>query len=124
MQVVLSLGSNCGDRHRNVEQGLEWASRHLNNFRTSSLYSSAPLGGSGQNYVNAVAIGDTGLTVKELNLSAKEKESEAGRDDKARAEGRVPLDIDIVAADGEILRPRDFACDFFRRGWEELNGQL
>ncbi len=124
MEVVLSLGSNCGDRHRNVEQGLEWISTLLHHFRTSSLYFSEPLGGTGCNYVNAVAIGETDLTVDQLNRLAKAKETEAGRDAAARAEGRVPLDIDIVSADGIIVRPRDFACDFFRRGWDELNGQL
>lgn len=124
MEVVLSLGSNCGDRHRNVEQGLEWVAGLLNHFRTSSLYVSEALGGGGGHYVNAVAIGDTGLTVEQLNGLAKAKEIEAGRDAAARMEGRVPLDIDIVTANGEVLRPRDFACDFFKRGWEELNGQL
>lgn len=124
MEVVLSLGSNCGDRHRNVEQGLEWASGLLDHFRTSTLYESEALGGSGHLYVNAVAIGNTGLSVERLNGLAKAREIEAGRDAAARAEGKVPLDIDIVKADGVVLRPRDFACDFFRHGWEELNGQL
>lgn len=124
MKVVLSLGSNCGDRHRNVDDGLKWASGLLDNFIASSLYLSEPLGGTGQNYVNAVAIGDTELSAEALNSLAKAKEVDAGRNAAARAEGKVPLDIDIVSADGVVLRPRDFACDFFRRGWEELNAQL
>lgn len=124
MEVVLSLGSNSGNRHRNVEEALEWLSGLLVDFRKSSLYKSPALGGSGQNYVNAVAIGNTELTIEDLNRLAKERERKSGRDEHSKAIGKVPLDIDIVSADGIMMRPRDFACDFFQRGWKELNEQL
>ena len=59
-----------------------------------------------------------------LEAMLKACEVMEGRTSDARAAGRVPLDIDVVIADGRVLRPDDFKRYFFRQGYEELMSYL
>ena len=51
-------------------------------------------------------------------------EYDFGRDSEARERGDVPLDVDIVLFDAEIVRPRDFSQSFFRIGYESLHPEI
>lgn len=119
--VVLSLGSNCGDRRGNVGRAMEWLMEILEGVSCSGIYETLPVGHGGMNYFNAVVTGCFKGTVEELNAKCKEYEINHGRDEEARRMGRVPVDIDIVMAGGEVLRPRDYRSLFFRKGYEALS---
>ena len=120
LNVVLSIGSNCGPRHDAVEEAMAWLSGLLDRFMASDIYETDAIGHEGPKYMNAVASGVSSMTLEELEACCKRYEREFGRDDLSRIEKRVPIDIDIVVADGRVLRPRDFNCEFFRRGYMEL----
>ncbi|MDE6338577.1 MAG: hypothetical protein K2K97_02170, partial [Muribaculaceae bacterium] len=50
----------------------------------------------------------------------KNYEKENGRNAEARKRGDVPIDIDIVVWNGEVVREHDFVCNFFRIGLRTL----
>lgn len=118
--VVLSIGSNCG--YDNVETGLVWLSETLSDFRASSLYETPAVNGGMRRYINAVVFGSTSETLSNLNLLLKEYERSAGRDEDCRRVGEVPVDIDIVIFNGEVVREWDFRQNYFKIGYSELTG--
>lgn len=119
-EALFCIGSNCGDRQRNVDSALSWLARMLGDFRHSSVYASPDCHGGHRVYMNSVAVGTTALDPKELDRLCKEFELSLGRDAAARAAGDVPVDVDIVVYDGVILRRKDYGCGFFRKGFKEL----
>lgn len=118
--VVVSVGSNCGDRTENVRAALEWLSSHIANTRCSDIYETPEIHGKGSPYMNAVLVGSTPLDIAELNDTFKKYELSQGRDADARAAGMVPIDIDIVVWDGEVIRSGDYAASFFKLGYSQL----
>ncbi len=119
--VVISLGSNYGDRRKAVEEAKTWLSDLLDNYKHSETYETLPVGRLGNNYYNSVVSGIFHGSKVELENKCKEYERSRGRDEASRAINRVPVDIDIVIADGEIIRQRDFSCNFFQKGYKEIS---
>lgn len=123
-EVILGIGSNCGDRHGAVAEAIDWLSSILDGFRASSIYSTPPYGHPGPDYMNAVVCGRWKGELTEgggsLQSLCKEYESARGRDDDSRRERRVPVDIDIVFSGGRVLRPEDWKRDYFTKGFREL----
>lgn len=121
MNIVISIGSNVAQRRARVEQAIAWIKTILKETECSDIYETAPLNGSGSNYVNAVVRGETELSLSGFIALTKEYERQQGRDDEARQRGEVVVDIDVVIADGEIIRLRDYNCYFFRKGYDSLS---
>lgn len=125
MRYVIGLGSNCDPRELHLINALNHLAGIAESIYSSTHYESPALGGEGKpHYLNAVAEIESDLSVEELNAILKDMEISEGRDAAARTEGRVPLDADIVIADAEILRPKDFNQYFFKRGFEELRSDF
>lgn len=124
MTYVIGLGSNDGDREYHLRNALNFLAEISDSIYTSTHYESPALGGGKAHYLNAVAEIGTSLPQDKLNELLKKMELEEGRDDAARSEGRVPIDADIVIADGNIVRPKDYSQFFFRRGYEELRSDF
>lgn len=121
MNIVISIGSNVAQRRARVEQAIAWIKTILEETECSDIYETAPLNGFGSNYVNAVVRGETELSLYGFIALTKEYERQQGRDDEARKRGEVVVDIDVVIADGEIIRLRDYNCYFFRKGYDSLS---
>lgn len=119
-EALLCIGSNCGDRTVNVESALEWLVGIMSDFRHSSIYATPDCHGGKREYLNAVCLGKTFLNATELDKLCKEFELSLGRNYAARKAGDVPVDVDIVVFDEDILRERDYASEFFRIGYKEL----
>ncbi|MDE6291507.1 MAG: 2-amino-4-hydroxy-6-hydroxymethyldihydropteridine diphosphokinase, partial [Muribaculaceae bacterium] len=77
--------------------------------------------GGERKYMNAVILGRTSLTPDELESTCKEYEAACGRNAEARANGDVPVDVDLVVYDGCVLREKDFRCEFFLKGYRSLH---
>lgn len=120
MKFYLGLGSNDGDRELHLRNALNYLAEICDNIYSSTHYASPSDHSGEEHYLNSVALVEFGGTPHQLDEYLKKFELSEGRDDRARAEGKVPLDIDIVIAEDKILRPKDFSCYFFRRGYEEL----
>lgn len=63
-------------------------------------------------FVNVLAVANHSAPTDEINAQLKEMEKRMGRAPEDKAKGKVVIDLDLVAADGEILRPKDFERDY------------
>lgn len=120
--VILSIGSNCG--YEEVREALDWLQSYFGNVKASRLYRTPDINGSGSPYVNSVASLETTLTHEKLDNIFKEYEIAHGRDKSARERGIVPIDIDIVIFDDNIIRHWDYRQTFFQIGYLELAGSV
>lgn len=118
-EVVLSIASNVENRREKMVAAMDWLTGVLAPLRSSMLYTTTALHGD-STYLNAVAQGYTDVPLEQLNALLKQHEIAEGRTDEMRARKRVPIDIDIVIYDGEILRPNDYNQAFFQKGWKEI----
>lgn len=121
IDVVLSFGSNCGDRVDNVMKAMQWACALLHCSRKSHVYETPPVGHAGSNYMNSVMTGFFKGGLSELDEACKDYEIACGRNEVSRGKGEVPIDIDIVIALGKVLRPKDFSREFFQIGYRQLS---
>lgn len=103
---------------------MEWLESLLGCFKASRLYRTPDVKGSGIYYVNAVVQGETDLDQETLDALFKAYELACGRNAEARKHGIVPIDIDIVMWDSEIIRAWDYRQVFFRIGYSELAGSV
>ena len=59
-------------------------------------------------FVNVLAVAYHSAGVDEINAQLKEIEKRLGRTPEDKAKGKVVIDLDLIAADGKILRLKDF----------------
>lgn len=96
--VLLSLGSNVGDRYENINKAIEKLSQDgiIYNLKTSKFYETEPVGYKEQGwFLNCSVSGYTNLDSIELFKKCKEIEKELGRKKRARWHERE-IDIDIL----------------------------
>ena len=130
-RVVLSVGSNLGDRLGTLTECVQ-ALRRLRDtdvLAISPVYQTVPVGGPAQpDYLNAVLIAATGLGPHELLAAAHAIEQACGR---VRAErfGPRTLDIDIISYEGEVStdpvltlpHPRAHERAFVLAPWHDID---
>lgn len=93
----IGIGSNLGDARSNVQRAIIRLGQ-LPDTRLdaqSSLFRTAPLDAGGDDYINAVARIETGLSAPELLRALHELELEFGRERPFRNAPRT-LDLDIL----------------------------
>ena len=118
--VVISIGSNCGKREELVKEAIEWLKSILFQFSESEVYETPCAKLSGKPYMNAVVEGfyqGDGINLEDL---IKEKEHNMGRTAECRQRGDVPIDMDIVIMNGDIVKPWDYRQRFFQLGFSQL----
>ena len=94
--VYLGLGSNLGDRQRNLAAALRRLEPLVRIEAVSSLYETDPVGPQDQPpFFNAVCRGVTGLPPKGLLRHLREVEHELGRRNGPQW-GPRPIDIDLL----------------------------
>ncbi len=102
--MILGLGSNLGDRVRNLERALEGLRRHVALEAVSSVYETEPVGVRDQPwFLNLVCVGTTRLVPTALLEFVHELEAELGRTRRERWGART-IDIDILAYDDRVVR--------------------
>ncbi len=100
--VYLALGSNLGDREKNLHDALVRLSGFVHITRVSSIYETEPWGVRDQPwFLNLVCTGTTKLSPVGLLRRAKKIEIEMGRTEGIRF-GPRPIDIDILLYDRRI----------------------
>lgn len=71
-------------------------------------------------YVNSVAKGQTSLAADDIRRELKEYERNMGRTPEAKAQGIVPIDLDLLTIGNIILKPKDLQQEYVLRGLREL----
>lgn len=124
MRYIIVLGSNCGLREKAVKEATEFIASFCKVDFVTPVYESPDCLGTGHRYMNAVAAITSGLALETLTLRFKRYEEESGRTLRTRALGLVPIDIDVVASEEEVLRPSDFHSSYFKEGYALLPSSL
>jgi dihydroneopterin aldolase / 2-amino-4-hydroxy-6-hydroxymethyldihydropteridine diphosphokinase len=105
--IYLGLGSNLGDRKRNLEESI----RQINEFsiikKSSSIYETEPWGLKDQpKFLNQVILAETNLTPKKLLMRLKTIEQKMGRK-KTVLYGPRLIDLDILFYDDLMMKTPD-----------------
>jgi len=108
--LFVALGTNLGDRERNLARGVAGlAERGLHIRRVSSVYETEPVGGPAQGaYLNAVVQAATALGAQEVLASCLEVERAVGR---VRGLPNAPrtLDLDLLLFGALVMRTESLA---------------
>ena len=103
MSVYLGLGSNLGDRERNLLHAVERLGENVVIAQISSLCDTDPVGYDDQpRFLNAVVKGETKLTPDDLLKSVKKIETDMGRT-TSFVNGPRLIDIDILLYDDVVM---------------------
>ena len=102
--VYLGLGSNLGDRWKNLDKALDFLSQRLTIKKVSSIYETEPLGNANQpRFLNLVCEGLTRLEPLGLLTVVKGIESKLGRI-PGKTNAPRPIDIDILYFGNEVVK--------------------
>lgn len=107
-RVILSLAANRFQKS-NLAKARQCLGEVFSDISYTSELWTEPMSSSRHElYLNQLAEGTTTLTFDELNRRLKEVEESFGRTPLKRQLGIVPIDIDILAFDGERYHERDW----------------
>ena len=105
--IFLSLGTNVGDKNKNLLEGLTFLKEFVNILSVSSVYKTEPLLYEDQeDFLNIVTEIDYQGTAKSLLLIIKDIEIQMGRKKTFRYGPRI-IDIDIIFFKGEEINEED-----------------
>jgi 2-amino-4-hydroxy-6-hydroxymethyldihydropteridine diphosphokinase len=102
-RIVLSLGSNLGDRLANLQRGIDslLSGPGLLEPAVSGVFQTSPVGGPDQpDFLNAVLVAVSGLPAGQILGRCQAAERAAGRIRTARWGPRT-LDVDVIACGSE-----------------------
>lgn len=122
-RVVLCVGSNtpgCIGTVDSVAERLCLMMHPHGEVLRSEVYTGPSHSGIGADYANCVVEGSLTMTLADLAALCRRMEREAGRTPQSKEQGIMPLDVDIVVWNGEVLRAFDYGSDHFRRGFTTL----
>ena len=117
---VLSIGSNAVDKAERLAFGLDELRSRLVVVARSEAYVTPALNGRDADYLNAVAVVQADIDFDSLNVLLKQIETLCGRMPQSKMSGVIPLDLDIVIALGNVVRPGDFDRQYFQIGWNQI----
>ncbi len=113
--VYLCLGSNLGDREKNLSQALLLLSHDINLEKVSSIYETEPVGYKEQPFfLNLVCRVTTNLNPGELLHLAKTMENRMGRVPSKQANSPRIIDIDIIFYNNKIIKTQDLTIPHTR----------
>jgi 2-amino-4-hydroxy-6-hydroxymethyldihydropteridine diphosphokinase len=109
--VAVAFGSNLGDRRRHILNAASAVGALLQNFRLSTIIETAPVGAGTENdppYLNAVGVGESDLSARELLDALHAIEADAGRT-RPHANAPRTLDLDLVLVGEQIVEETGLA---------------
>src|SRR3989338_3450233 len=104
--VYLGLGTNVGDREKNLDRAVEFLGKKISALRRAPLYESKAVGFTDQaNFLNTAVVGYTTLPPAELLQFCKQIEKDVGRVERFRW-GPREIDIDILFYGDQIMESK------------------
>lgn len=118
--AILCLGSNTEDRDIILRDAVAALTEFAEAVSCSEVYDGPSHNGIGRDYLNTVVVVRTTKEISEVDAIGKELETRAGRTPESKTTGVMPLDIDLVVWNDQVLRPYDFSRPHFTRGLIQL----
>ena len=103
VSVAIALGSNLGDRERNLHEAAARLAAWISDTRLSSFHDTAPVGVAPQpNFLNAALVGRTSLPAEDLLHQMLAIERSLGRE---RPYGGAPrtIDLDLILYNAAVI---------------------
>ncbi|MDE7411622.1 MAG: 2-amino-4-hydroxy-6-hydroxymethyldihydropteridine diphosphokinase [Paramuribaculum sp.] len=116
----IGIGSNIDSGEKEITLALEFLEKNCDSVELSRIYKTPSVSGDGSEYYNAVARVVTNIEAIEFSQELKRWEISRGRRDREREIKIVPIDLDLVIYDDEVLRQRDFMQSYFTIGYQWL----
>ena len=123
-KLIISLGSNSSDRERQMECAVQHLTQILSETVMSDIYESPAHNGVDAPYLNAVMLASTTKSIDEVNAAFKQWEIECGRTAVSKQQGVIPIDLDVVVWNGEVIRATDYSRDYVSKGVAQLLHRL
>jgi GTP cyclohydrolase-4 len=106
-EVYAGIGSNLGDRQANILAALQRLRARCEVTAVSAFYASPPAGGAtGPEYLNVAVAVRTPLDRAGFEAFARAIEAAVGRSTSSIRLAPRPIDIDVLAIDGQVVRDR------------------
>lgn len=122
--TVLCLGSNVADRQSIISRAIARLDSLCYITASSSIYEAPDDSGLGGPYLNVVMSVVPELPYEDFRLRLKEMECDFGRNERSKSIGCMPLDVDIIIWDGEIVDRYQYSREYFQKGFRELKSNL
>jgi len=128
--IFIGLGSNLGNRKKNIEKAIKKMAEHIQIIKVSPLYKTAPQEGVGGNwFFNGVVYGKTSLTPMKLLRFLQSIEEDLGRPGNHEKNTARTIDLDILFYGNKIIKnkflviphPKILEREFVIRGLLEVN---
>ena len=87
----------------------------------SEVYNTQATNGIDADYLNMVVIADCNDELDIILEKFKNYEAISGRTLQSKIIGVIPIDLDIVIWNNNIIREKDFNQKYFQIGWHQLN---
>lgn len=124
LAAVLCLGSNIVGREQIISRALIRLENICHIIAASSIYEAPDDSGLGGPYLNVVLVVTPRLPYDDFKSSLKRMETDFGRTSLSKSSGCMPLDVDIILWDGEIVDRYQYSRSYFQRGYHELDTDL
>ena len=116
-KAIIGLASNRNNGDIILKHAITELMHDCISARFSECYRTIPIGTwSKRNYWNCTGIIETELDLNQLKKLYKTMEKQAGRMPDSNQTGDIPLDIDIVVWNSNIIRPYDWEQSYFQKG--------
>lgn len=121
-KAIISIGSNR-DRTANIKKVTEILQANYpgSRFSTPEITDPIDLPEGSKAFLNLVGMIPTNLKRDEFVAQLKEIEEELGRDPDDDEEGIIPMDLDLIEWNDEVVKPRDFVRAYVIAGLEEID---
>ena len=119
--LVLSIGSNSKDREWQVKNCITWLKGNLDGVTTSYIYNTKADNGVAPDYLTAEMKAKCREELPEITGMLKKYETVCGRTPMSKKKGDIPMDLDIIIWNDEIIREADYNQPYFQIDWQQHN---
>ena len=121
-KALISLGANTTDKKQRLTDTIVAIAQIAFIEAQTPIYETAAEGSvSTLPYANALVLIETSAEYEELRATFKQWERNAGRTAESKAQGLIPLDIDIVTWNDHVIKERDMEFEYMKLGMKLLN---
>jgi len=105
--VIIGIGSNKGDREKNIIRGIKELGKFVKIKKISFFYENPPINAKGGNFLNGVIEISTKIGPSTLLKKLKEIEKKIGREFPHKKGDEREIDFDIIFYGNKIIREKD-----------------
>ncbi|MBQ6938610.1 MAG: 2-amino-4-hydroxy-6-hydroxymethyldihydropteridine diphosphokinase [Muribaculaceae bacterium] len=120
-KALLSLGANTPDKKERLALTIDAIAQIARIEAQTPIYETPAEGSiATKPYANALVVIETHAKYDELRATFKQWEIDAGRTPESKAQGIIPLDVDIITWNDKVIKERDMEFNYMKKGLELL----